>query len=169
MKKFITLTVLALFGLASVHAQVAKFQAMFLFQFAKNTSWPQEDAGKPFVFTIVADPTVAQELRLLAANKAIGNRKIDVVETANVNELLETDVVYLGKSKTAAVAKLAKSQVDNKTLIVSASGGMCASGAAISFIGEGGKLNYEICESNIHRTGLRVTPKLVSLGKRIKL
>lgn len=168
MKKLIVLSVVALFGLVSASAQVAKFQAMFLFQFAKNTSWPQEDNNRTFVFTIVGDAPVAQELRLLASNKAIGNRKIEVVEMSNVAELQETDVVYLGKTKNASIAKLAKNQADSKTLIVSGSGGMCANGAGIAFTGEGNRLNYEICEKNIQKSGLRVTPKLVALGKKVK-
>lgn len=153
---------------AGAEAQMARFQALFLYQFAKNTSWPQSDDGRTFVFAVVSDPGVATELRQYVGTRTVAGRRIEVQEATNTSDLGAADIIYLGKSKNHLVSTVVKENGDRKVLIVSGSGGMCQSGAAISFVGEGGKLNYEICEHNIARNGLRVTPKLLSLGKKVK-
>lgn len=168
-KKILTVAVVALFAAVATEAQVAKFQALFLYQFAKNTSWPLEDAGQSFVITIVGDASVATELRALVANKSVGQRKVEVVETNTAADIEKSSIVYVGKSHMGSLARIVKEQADQKSLVVSASSGMCAKGASISFVPDGGRLNYEICESTIRKSGLKVTPKLVSLGKVIKL
>lgn len=62
MRKLILL-VFAIAICSAASAQMAKFQALYLFQFAKNTSWPQEDAGKPFVIAVIGDNSLSSELR----------------------------------------------------------------------------------------------------------
>lgn len=168
-KKMFLVAAVALFATVATEAQVAKFQALFLYQFAKNTSWPVQDAGQSFVITIVGDAQVATELRALVANKSVGQRKVEVVETKNVAEVEKSSIIYVGKAHTSSIPALAKEYAGQKSLVVSASSGMCTKGASISFVPDGGRLNYEICEANIGKSGLRVTPKLVSLGKAIKL
>ena len=58
-------------------------------------------------------------------------------------------------------------QEANKVLIVSGAKGMCAQGAGISFVPEGGKLNFEIHEGNIVKHGIKISQKIVALGKQI--
>ena len=55
-------------------------------------------------------------------------------------------------------------QNGNKNLIVSGKKGLCAQGAGISFLSEGGKLKFEISNRNISKRGLQVSQKMLSLG-----
>ena len=75
-KLFLLLLAFTLCHLAS--AQMAKFQALYILNFARNTSWPQEDNGKTFVITVVGDNTLASEMRNVVKNKLVGDRKIEV-------------------------------------------------------------------------------------------
>ena len=166
MRKFL-LFVVAIFVCSFAGAQMAKFQALYLFNFAKNTSWPTEDAGKPFVLTVVGDNAVASELKTIVANKQVGDRKIQVVEAPTASGIAKSDIIYLGESKSGQISSLVSAQAGNKCLIVSGTKGQCSQGAGIAFVPEGGKLNFEIHEGNIAKNGLKVTPKLVSLGKAV--
>lgn len=98
MRKLI-LFVFALMLCAAAPAQMAKFQALYLFQFAKNTSWPQEDAGKPFVIAVIGDNALSSELRAVVNNKKVGDRPVKVVESATATGLPKSDIIYLGESK----------------------------------------------------------------------
>ena len=149
------------------NAQMAKFQAMYLINFAKNTSWPAEDAAKPFVITVVGDNSVATELKTIYNNKTIGSRKINVNESATASGLPKSDIIYLGEAKSNQIGSLVSAQAGNKVLIVSGTKGQCAQGAGIAFVPEGGKINFEISEGNIGKNGLKVSPKLVQLGKAV--
>lgn len=164
MKRFLTLIVATLLCYCA-NAQMAKFQALYLFQFAKNTSWPAEDEGKGFVITVIGDNSVASELKSIVNNKTIGSRKITVGEAATASGLPKSDIIYLGEAKSNQIGSLVSAQSGNKVLIVSGTKGQCAQGAGIAFAPDGGKLNFEINEGNIGKNGLKVTPKLVSLGK----
>ncbi|MBQ2321894.1 MAG: YfiR family protein [Bacteroidales bacterium] len=166
MKKIFLLCFLIAAALSS-SAQMAKFQALYLLQFAKNTSWPQEDNGKPFVITVVSDNDLARELKSISQNKMIGNRKVSVVEASAASGISRSDVIYLGESKNSQMGSLVSAQSGNKVLIVGSSKGLCASGAGITFVADGGKLSFEINEANIGRNGLKVTPRLYQLGKQV--
>ncbi len=148
-------------------AQMSKFQALYLFQFAKNTSWPQEDAGKPFVIAVIGDNALASELRTVVNNKKVGDRPVKVVESATASGLTKSDIIYLGESKASQITSLVSAQANNKVLIVSGTKGQCAQGAGISFVPDGGKLQFEIHEGNIAKNGLKVAPKLVTLGRQV--
>ncbi len=158
---------LALFACVFASAQMAKFQALYIFQFAKNTSWPQEDAGKALNITVIGDNALASELKSIVSNKKVGDRPIKVNESATATGLPKSDIIYLGESKSSQIGALISAQASNKVLIVSGTKGHCAHGAGIAFVPDGGKLQFEIHEGNIAKNGLKVTPKLVTLGKQV--
>ncbi|MCR5697278.1 MAG: YfiR family protein [Marinilabiliaceae bacterium] len=166
MKKILFMCLLAIVGIAA-QAQMAKFQALYILQFAKNTSWPSDDNSKPFVITVVGDNALASELKSIANTKTIGVRKITVTESATATGLVKSDIIFLGESKSSQIGALVSAQANNRVLIVSGAKGMCAHGAGISFVPEGGKLNFEIHEGNIAKHGLKVGQKIVSLGRQV--
>ncbi len=167
MKKILVICLLSVVWIVGAQAQMAKFQALYLLQFARNTSWPTEDNSKPFVITVVGDNALASELKSIANMKTIGARKITVTEAAKATGLVKSDIIFLGESKSSQMNALVLAQADNKVLIVSGAKGMCAQGAGISFVPEGGKLNFEINEGNISKHGLKVGQKIISLGKQV--
>lgn len=151
----------------AVSAQMAKFQALYILNFARNTSWPAEDASKPLVITVVGDNALYSEMRNVVANKQVGGRSISVGESATAGGLPKSDIIFLGESMSRQVGSLVAAQRGNKVMIVSGSKGHCAQGAGISFVADGGKLGFEIHEGNIERNGLKVTAKLLQLGKQV--
>ncbi|MCF0191665.1 MAG: YfiR family protein [Marinilabiliaceae bacterium] len=146
---------------------MAKFQALYIYNFAKNIGWASEDNSKDFVITVVGDNELVSELNSLAKTKKIGNRTVIVKEAATVNGLPKSDIIYLGESKSAQIASLMTNQKGNKTLIVTGRQGQCADGAGISFFSQGSKLNFEISEKNIKTGGLNVSAKLLQLGTQV--
>lgn len=148
-------------------AQMAKFQALYIYNFAKNIGWPTEDSSKELVITVVGDNDLSSELANLAKTKRVGVRKVVVKNAATATGLPKSDIIYLGESKGGLIGQLVSAQAGNKTLIVSGRKGHCANGAGISFISAGGKLNFEISEKNISKNGLKVSQKLLSLGTEV--
>lgn len=163
MKKFIT-TILLVTVCTVGFSQMAQFQALYIYNFAKNISWPKEDANKNFVITVIGDNDLTIELNKLAKTKGIGSRKVIVNQVATSVDLPKSDIIFLGESKSGQINVLIKSQQNSKTLIVSGKKGQCTNGAGISFVSEGGKLNFEISSNNINNHGLLVSQKLISLG-----
>ncbi|MCQ2227629.1 MAG: YfiR family protein [Bacteroidales bacterium] len=148
-------------------AQMAQFQALYIYNFAKNIGWPSEDSNKDLVITVIGDNDLASELNKLAASKSIGIRKVVIKESATTNGLQKSDIVYLGESKSGQISSLISAQEGNKNLIVCGKKGLCSQGAGISFLSEGGKLMFEISNKNISKRGLQVSQKLLSLGTEV--
>lgn len=151
----------------AANAQIAQFQALYIYNFAKNIGWPSEDAQKELVITVIGDNDLAAELNKLAATKAIGSRKVTIKESATAQGLQKSDIIYLGESKSSMISNLVSAQEGNKNLIVCGKKGLCGQGAGISFMSEGGKLKFEISNKNISKRGLVVSQKLVQLGVEV--
>lgn len=149
------------------NAQMAQFQALYIYNFAKNIGWPSEDSQKELTITVIGDNDLTAELNKLAASKTIGSRKVTVREAATAQGLQKSDIVFLGESKSSMIGALMNAQDGNKNLIVSGKKGLCAQGAGISFMSEGGKLKFEISNKNISKRGLVVSQKLVQLGVEV--
>lgn len=148
-------------------AQMAQFQALYIYNFAKNIAWPAEDSQKDLVVTVIGDNDLISELNKLAQTKKIANRKVVVKESATANGIAKCDVIYLGESKSSQIANLVSNQRGNKTLIVSGKSGQCASGAGVAFVMNGAKLGFEISNNNIKTAGLQVSQKLLNLGTEV--
>lgn len=164
-KVLLTCMLMVVCSLAS--AQMAKFQALYIYNFAKNIGWPTEDASKELVITVVGDNELSSELATLAKTKGVGMRKVAVKNAATATGLPKSDIIYLGEAKGGLISQLVTAQSGNKTLIVSGRKGHCSNGAGIAFTSAGGKLGFEISERNISKTGLKVSQKLLSLGTEV--
>lgn len=150
------------------NAQIAQFKALYLYNFAKNISWPTDDNASDFVVTIIGDNDVAAEMEKIASSKKVGMRKLIITKAATPSNLHSSHIIYLGESKIAQLSALIASQRDNNVLIVAGKNGQCVNGASISFISTQGKLNYEISDNNIKKAGLVCAKKILQLGIEVQ-
>ena len=148
-------------------AQLAQFQALYIYNFAKNIGWPPEDASKELTITVIADNDLVNELNKLAKTKQVGARKVVVIESSTTTGLQKSDIIFVGEARCNQIANLISAQANNKNLIVSAKKGQCAQGAGISFMTDGGKLKFEISNKNISKKGLAVSQKMLQLGTAV--
>ena len=145
-------------------AQLAQFEAMYIYNFAKNIGWPTEDATKDLTITVVADNELVKELSKLAQTKQVGARKVIIKESATVTGIQKSDIIFVGESRSNQIPGLINTQTNNKNLIVSGKNGLCAQGAGISFVLAEGKLKFEISSKNITKKGLAISQKMLQLG-----
>ena len=166
-KLFLLLWILMLYATEGEAQQVSRFQALYIFNFAKNTEWPTEDNGKHLVITVVGDKAVAKDLRTIAQNKMVGSRSVVINEAASAQGISEADMVFLGEAKDNQIETLVSEQAKNKTMIISATEGHCDRGACIAFEVVKGKFSYAIHTSAIASHGLTVTKILINNGRAL--
>jgi hypothetical protein len=159
--------VLTLF-IVPVHGQMSKFKALFLFNFAKNINWPLSSENSTFVITVIGDNDLASELKALSEVRKVGNKDLIINESTTVDQLSESQIIYLGQSKSTLMPMLSSYQKEKPVLLVADSEGLCEQGAGISFVTVDGKLKFQICPSNIEGHGLDLAQKLVYLGIEVQ-
>lgn len=152
----------------TANAQIATFQAIYIYNFANNTGWPTADKDKDFVITVIGDTELAHALTKLSETKKVANRNVIIHEVPSFKEVKDSQIVYLGRSKATQIQNLRESQRDKQTLIISGKNGHCLYGACISFVSNDGKLNFEISPNNIARHNLTVAKKIITLGTEIQ-
>lgn len=168
MRRLLTLALLVvLTSFAAMAQQMSRLEALYLFNFAKNTSWVGTDGDTSLNIAVVGDKAVAKDLRTIAKNKRVGSRPVAILESASAQGLSGVDVIFLGGAKAAQIETLVSEQAGNKVLIVSATEGHCARGADIAFELVGGKFSYAISKGNIESHGLSVTKMLLNNGRAL--
>ncbi len=164
LKKLLLISVFALAISEAASAQLAQFKALYLYNFAKNVGWPESDAGKDFVITVIGDSELAAELDKLSTTRKVGLRSVVVKQANGASSAEDSQIIFLGSSKSTQISTLVSAHNADKTLIISDKKGQCSSGASISFTIVDGKLKYEISNNNIKRAGLSITARIIQLG-----
>lgn len=149
--------------------QAANFKAMFLYNFAKNTLWPQSTKydNNTFVITIIGDNEIGAALSKLLSSRKLGDKPIVVKQASTIGQLSDSQIIYLGESKSDQIQRLVESQKDNHVLIVAGKSGWCQHGAGISFVNNGGALSYEVSELNIKKFGLTCQNQILRSGTNV--
>lgn len=148
--------------------QAAQFKAMYLYKFAKGVSWPSDGANNAeFTITVVGDNEMATALKKTMGSRKIGSRSVLVLEASTVAQIKNSDVIFLGESKSDQIQKLIDSQKGNKVLIVSGKSGWCEHGASISFVNKNGALAYEVSSKNMAKFGLSCSQELIRSGTNV--
>lgn len=168
MKKLLLLFFALVIGAGTSFGQLAKIQALYIFQFAKYTGWSRDDAGKQFVITVLGDESVADELRKAAEGKNIGGRSVEVVYASSTGRMPESDVIYIGERFGGATSSVANSQAGRLVLIIGGAAGMCEKGASVALIPDKNRVTFEFSERNLSKRSLHVAPKLLAMGKAVQ-
>jgi hypothetical protein len=147
--------------LVKAQTQESKIQAIFLLKFIENVSWPKEKKG--LVIGVVGSSEVTAEIegRLKMKNPdGIVVKKITAAESASC------DVVFLPTSKDNQFSSVTES-VANKSILLVTESDFAKKGAGISFIKEGGKLQFQINKNDVESRGLKIGGILLSLGTQV--
>lgn len=169
MKKIIPLLLLAFFLCQSnSYSQNEKFKAIFIYNFTKNIEWPKNMRQGNFVIGVLGSEAMQKELQLLAQHKKIGFQPIKVRYFSNINKLdNRCHVIYLPDKQSKYLPQALEKVKKSYTLVVGDKKGLAKKGAGINFYRDGTKMKFEISRRNIEQQGLKVSSKLIQLGKRV--
>ncbi|MDG5798996.1 YfiR family protein [Marinilabiliaceae bacterium ANBcel2] len=162
-KIYLLLGILLLLGLPA-NAQMAKFKALFLFNFGQNIGWPEKNNSNDFIITIIGDSDIADALGELATSRTIGGNNLVVREANSINEVENSHIVFLSDRQSDSLSQLVSLKRDKPVLIVGDRQGLCRKGAGITFLMMDGNLTFEICAETIEEYGLVCSRRLLTLG-----
>ena len=158
-----------LLTLAAHGEQVPEYElkAEFLSRFATFIEWPQGSEARAFTIGVVGHNPFNGYLEKIAARK-IKNRPVAIRYIGDLAQLDGCDIVFIcGSEKGRLGAILARTE-SRPILTVADSNGFAAAGVLINFYSTGDTIRFEINESAVDRSGLKVSSKLFKLAKVIE-
>lgn len=143
----------------------------FLVKFGMFVEWPdpaRRGADKK-VFTIGilgADP-FGDRLDEVVRKETIRGRPVQIRRASAVVELAGCEIVFISASEAARLPELLRALADQAVLTVADEPGFASAGGMIGFIKEGGKVRFEINPGAAEKAGLKLSSKLLQVGKRV--
>jgi hypothetical protein len=148
-------------------------QAVFIINFIRFTDWPESPSAKtPFVIGVAGNRSIEDELLELAETLRVRERRIHVVRIKTVGDLAGCHVVYIspttppGEEPAPGAAEILPLLREKPVLTVSESPSFIAQGGIVNFfMGEQGKLRFEIALETSRAAKLDISSQLLNLAK----
>ncbi|MGC3958924.1 MAG: YfiR family protein [Verrucomicrobiota bacterium] len=146
-------------------------KAAFLLKFAMFVQWPTNalaaDPQVPFVVGILGEDPFGGKFDQAIKTEKVNGRSIEIRRARRAAELLECQVVFICASEAPRFAELIAAFQARPILTVADEAGFALQGGMIGFFKETGKVRFEINPPALERAGLKVSSKLLQVGRRI--
>jgi signal transduction histidine kinase len=157
-----------LFLLQSAAAQQLKKEEItsaYIFNFAKNIEWQNEDRIPAFRFLIISDDSaIDREMLNLSASQKLRGKPIGVTISESVVIPKDIQLVFITRGLRALTEPVFRRIEGGKILLIT-DGSDDKRNVMINLIGTKDKtIKFEINKANIINQGLRVLPEMVLLG-----
>jgi hypothetical protein len=158
---------------ASAWAEVSatkeyQIKAAFLFNFAQFVEWPSgtfTDSDVPVRIGVLGDDPFGSSLDETIRGETVRGRKLVVERSPRLDELLDCQILFIGKSEKAKLSETLGRLSDATVLTVSDLDGFTSQGGVIRFYLQGNKIRFEINLDSAQKHGLKMSAQLLSLGK----
>jgi hypothetical protein len=168
MKKLYIFLLLLVFASKS-HAQTTNHQlyALFVVSIAKFSSWPETDA-KDFKITVFGKSKVFDELTKATANKDIRGKKIVVIQTDDIQNINDSQIVYLADGKSGQLDELQKLLARKPVMVIAEREGLFKKGACFSFVVlDNNTLRFDINKKETESRQIKISQNLSSLANEV--
>lgn len=139
--------------------------AAFMFNFAKNIKWENEDKINEFHILIIGeDENVVRELSKLAKTKTLRNKPIVIASSKKYSDTAQAQMIFVMKDKEDELENVYKKIAGKNILLVSDRYKDNKIIMVNFFDTEDHKLLFEINKTNIEKQNLFIMPDMVLLG-----
>ena len=162
---FVMLVLGLIFMTQRVFAQKAKYQSMFIYNFSKYIRWPDSFRQDVFSISTYGEDELHLALQQMAdMKKQLNGMPIKVKRCNSVDEIETSHIIFVAPSKLSDFQAIQSKFASLPVLIITEAPGMAEKGAAINFVEQGGKIKFELNESETERKNLKVASQLKTLA-----
>jgi len=147
----------------NVQAQsnIYKLHSLFIYNFTKHIQWPQD--GGSFTIGVYGSDIALNSLKSSLGTKKVWNQPINFVKIESAGDAASCHLIYAPKSNRSKIVSLIEDSQKSSKLFVTEDD-LIDSGANISFMLKGNRLNFKISKDKCEANGLKVSSSLLSLG-----
>jgi PAS domain S-box-containing protein len=167
--RFIGILILSYIGfLQNVNAQKLerhKAISAYIYNFAKNVEWENEEAIKEFHFLVIGeDENIIQEMRTLSQTKTIRNKPIRISSSLVLGSTDNVQLVFITKDKEDSHVEVFD-RIEGKNILLVSDSYQDKRLIMINFIeSDKGTLRFEINKANLINQHLQVKEDMILLG-----
>lgn len=172
--KTIKLTLLLLLllvtGFSATSQEKFRVQAMFVYNFARMTAWPQSYQSGDFVIGVFGNTPVYKEMTDLSSMRSVGSQKVTIKQFNNIADIGECHIIFIAPNQSRNVAEITQALKSKKihALVISEGRNTLADGSVINFIVENDRPRYELSTANAREMGLTLGAEITRLASSVK-
>jgi len=137
----------------------------YIYNFAKNVKWQNEENIKEFHFLVIGDDeNIVKELTTLSRKKSLRKKPISVTSSRVFKDAEDIQLIFVTKGKEETLEKIFDKIKGKNTLVISDSYKNKAVVMINFFDSEDGNLLFEINQANILNQNIEILPDMVLLG-----
>jgi hypothetical protein len=147
-----------------------KVKAAFIHKFIKFTQWPKAtfiSDNSPIIIGVYGESPIWSGLKNLE-NKPVMGRRLKILKMKEPDKTKKFQIIFVSKTKKDEVDSLLNKINKSGVMTIGESDGFAEKGGMINFVIVGSKLRFEINVVAIERSGLKLSSKLLRLGKIVK-
>ena len=153
------------------YCQEAEYQmkALFLEQFTRFIEWPKSaeisDTTKPFIILVIGENPFDLILEMTYKNKKIKKKNVQIQYISTPAEIINCHILFISSSAKNMLSEILTRTKDKPIITVGDSENFAQQNVLINFYSSGKKIKFEINETAVHFSGLRVSYILFNLAK----
>lgn len=164
MKRIIILALLVFTISIAGFSQISNAQAMFLYNFSRLIKWPESTGQTDFIFGVLGNQEVYNNLVTITNGKKVGTQSIVVKYFRDSREVTACQVIFVANNKLAQFTDVLGKVQHKSSLIVTEKQGMISSGSTIDFVVADNKLRYMVSEENARKSNLVLSRNLQDMA-----
>lgn len=143
----------------------------FLIKFGMFVEWPSNalNAAKSgaFVIGILGEDPFGARFDEAVKKETVRGQAVQLKRAKDVAELVECQIIFISASESSRMPELLRALLGKEILTVADEPGFAGRGGMIGFIKEAGKIRFEINPTAAEKAGLKLSSKLMQVGKRV--
>ena len=136
-------------------------KAAFIYRFTEYVDWEGMSKEEDFKIAILGDTPLTANLIDIAENAEVGQRKIDVEEYDNLNEIDGCQILFVSRESSVPLPTILHKFNGKETLIVTERDGYGERGSCINFFLSESKIRFEVNLEAVEKAGLAVSSQLL--------
>lgn len=150
---------------------VNTLKAVYLEKFSRFITWPEEcnidKIDEPFFISVIGNTKLTQSLELVYSQQEIYNKRVIIKEIHELKDIKDCHILFIADSEKKNIQKILDVTSGLPILTVAETDGMAEKGVIINFYEENNKLRFEINESTLLKSPLKMSYYLLSTARII--
>lgn len=146
-------------------------KAAYLYNFARFVEWPDNvslDPNGPLVIAILGRDPFGGEIDRFIQGKTVNGRRLVIKRFSSLEAYEQCHILFVSSSEKRNLPRILAAVRNSSVLTVSETDRFAQIGGIINFITIENSIRFEINQAAAERVGLKISYKLLSLGRVVR-